>query len=78
MCLGGPAESMATSGTIPEADEEPRSSEQQEPAPREACPSDQWRRLQSQALPDLAPEEPGGSGAPSGMAQAPAAVSRAV
>ncbi len=78
LCTGGPAESMATSSTIPEADEEPRSSQQQEPeqASREPCPSDQWRRLGYQALPEIEPQEPEGSGAPPGVMQVPTTIGR--
>ncbi len=78
LCPGGPAESMATSSTIPEADEEPRSSEQQEPeqAAREPCPSDQWRRLGYQALPEITPQDTEASGAPSGVMQVPTAAGR--
>ena len=60
------------------ADEEPRSSEQQEPeqAAREPCPSDQWRRLGYQALPEITPQDTEASGAPSGVMQVPTAAGR--
>ncbi len=78
VCPAGAAEMLGTPDTIPEAEEEPRHTEQQErdQLRRGECPSDVWRRLQSQTPPALAVDEPGGSRISASVIQAPTVVSR--